>query len=201
MHPTPQDLDAIGVAIRVRLDISRRPVKVDTLEPDRVGVTICGSTDPDADRRLILAHGALTVVPLPPSTYGTAASAGGTALPAAGTQIDPSLPPIAPPSRAGLTTAHVDPVTGRRGLAIHLSNEATDAFLAFASTHQGEYVALVLDGTVLATLPIDGQTRNGNFVFTGDYTEAETHLMASYLYQDPIRFDLQPTADIEVPSR
>jgi hypothetical protein len=61
--PTPQDLDAIGVAIRVRLDISRRPVKVDTLEPDRVGVTICGSTDPDADRRLILAHGALTVVP------------------------------------------------------------------------------------------------------------------------------------------
>ncbi len=62
-------------------------------------------------------------------------------------------------------------------------------------------MALVLDGTVLATLPIDGQTRNGNFVFTGDYTEAETHLMASYLYQDPIRFDLQPTADIEVPSR
>ena len=201
VHPTPQDLDAIGAAIRVRLDISRRPVKVDTLEPDRVGVTICGSTDPDADRRVILAHGALTVVPLPPSTYGTAASPGGTALPAAGTQIGPSLPPIAPPARAGLTTAHVDPATGRRGLAIHLSNEATDAFLAFATTHQGEYVALVLDGTVLATLPIDGQTRNGNFVFTGDYTEAETHLMASYLYQDPIRFDLQPTADIEVPSR
>ena len=149
VHPTPQDLDAIGVAIRVRLDISRRPVKVDTLEPDRVGVTICGSTDPDADRRLILAHGALTVVPLPPNIYGTAASPGGTALPAAGTQIDPSLPPIAPPSRAGLTTAHVDPVTGRRGLAIHLSNEATDAFLAFASTHQGEYVSLVLAVTIL----------------------------------------------------
>ena len=201
VHPTPQDLDAIGVAIRVRLDISRRPVKVDTLEPDRVGVTICGSTDPDADRRLILAHGGLTVVPLPPGTYGTAASPGGTALPAAGTQIDPSLPPIAPPSRAGMTTVHVDPLTGRRGLAIHLSNEATDAFLAFASSHQGDYVALVLDGAILGTMPIDGRTRNGNFVFTGDYTEAETRLMASYLYQDPIRFDLQPTADIEVPSR
>ena len=67
--------------------------------------------------------------------------------------------------------------------------------------HQGDYVALVLDGAILGTMPIDGRTRNGNFVFTGDYTEAETRLMASYLYQDPIRFDLQPTADIEVPSR
>ncbi len=200
-HPTPQDLDDIGVATRYRLDISRRPVKVDTLEPDRLGVTICGSTDPDADRRLIVAHGALTVVPLPPSTYGTAASPGGIALPAAGTQIDPSLQPIAPPSGAGLTTAHVDPVTGRRGLAIHLANPATDAFLAFAKDHPGEYAALVLDGTILSTFPIDAQTRNGNFVFTGDYTEAETHLMASYLYQDPIRFDLQQTADIELPSR
>ena len=201
VHPTPPDLDAIGVAIRTRLDISNRPVKVDTLEPDRIGITICGSSDPDADRRLIVAHDALTVVPLPPSVYGTVASPGGTALPAAGTQIDPALPPVAPPSGAGLTTPHVDPVTGRRGLAIHLANQATDAFVAFAADHQGEFAALVLDGTTLAAFPIDDRTRIGNFVFTGDYTEAETRLMASYLYRDPILFDLQPTADIQVASR
>ena len=202
MHPTPQDLDAIGVAIRVRLDISRRPVKVDTLEPDRVGVTICGSTDPDADRRLILAHGALTVVPLPPGTYGTAASPGGTALPAAG---HPDRP-VAAADRAAVASGHHDGPCG----SAHRASWARDPPVQ-RGDRRVPGVRLEPPGRVRRrssstgpswpTIPIDGRTRNGNFVFTGDYTEAETRLMASYLYQDPIRFDLQPTADIEVPSR
>ncbi len=198
--PTAADLDAIGVAIRTRLDISNRPVKVDVVAPDRLTVTICDTTDPDGDRRLIAAHGALNVIPLPPSTYGSVAKPGGTALPAVGSQIDPTLAPIAPAAGAGLTRSHVDPVTGRRGVAFHLGNPATDAFRAYAAAHPGEYVAVVLDGTVLATLPIEGQTAMGNFVFTGDYTEAETKLLASWLYGDPIAFELHPTGDVEVPS-
>ena len=198
--PTAADLDAIGVTLRSRLDITRRPVKVDALEPDRITVTICDTTDPDGDRRLMTAHGALNVVPLPASTYGSVAEPGGTELPAVGGQIDPTLAPVAPAGRAGLTRSHVDPTTGRRGLAIDLANPATDAFMAYATAHPGEYVAVVLDGTVLATLPIEGQTAKGDFVFTGDYTEAEAQLLASWLYRDPITFELQPTGDIEVPT-
>lgn len=196
--PTFQEVDAIGVALRTRLDVYDRPIKVDTVGVDRVVVTVCGTTNPDADRRLITSAGALTVAPLPKDRYGTATAPGRTALPPVGSQIDPSLSPIAPPSRVGLTTAHVDPTTGQRGLAFRLGNQESETFAAYAATHPDEFVAIVLDGTVLATLPIDERTAKGNFVFTGDYTEAESHLLASYLYQDPILFELQPVDDVEI---
>jgi hypothetical protein len=199
--PTATDLDAIGVALRTRLDVSARPVKVDELGQDRLVVTICGTSDPDGDRRLIGAPGALTVVPLPPDEYGSTASPGRRPLPAVGVAIDPALTSVAPAAGAGLTRAHVDPETGRRGLAFRLGNKATDAFLAYAKAHPGEYVAVVLDGIVLATMPIEGQTAKGSFVFTGDYTEAESRLLARSLYRDPIRFQLRPIGDLEVSSR
>ena len=101
----------------------------------------------------MVAPGALTVVPLPAADYGTTTAPGGTALPAVGAPIDPALRPVAPAARLGLATNHVDPTTGRRGIAFKLANEETDAFLVYAAAHKyGEYVAVVLDGVVLATL-------------------------------------------------
>jgi preprotein translocase subunit SecD len=200
VSPTSADLDAIGVALRTRLDISNRPVKVDIVGPDRIVVTVCGTKQPDADRRLIAAGGALTVVALPVDAYGTTQHAGAKAPPPVGSPIDPALTPVAPAARLGLTTAHVDPTTGKRGLAFVLSNQAEDTFRAYAKAHPHEYIAIVLDGTVLATLPIEGATAEGRFVFTGDYTEGESHLLARYLYEDPIRFELRPTSDTAVPS-
>ena len=200
-EPTAADLDQIGVTLRTRLDVSVRPVKVDTPGSDRIVVTICGTSDPDGDRRLVAAPGALNVVPLPADEYGSVGAPGRTALPAAGDPIDPALPPVALAGGAGLTTAHVDPTTGRRGLAFRLGNQQTDAFLAHASAHPGEYVAVILDGIVLATVSIEGQTAKGNFVFTGDYTEAESRLLARLLYRSPIPFPLRLTDEIEVQSR
>jgi preprotein translocase subunit SecD len=200
LAPTSQELDDIGVALRTRLDISARPIKVDVVGA-QVVVTVCGTTDPDADRRLITSSGALTVVPLPRDRYGTATQPGPTALPAIGTPLDPTLKPITPPARLGQTTAHVDPVTGQRGLAFRLGNQESETFTAFAAKHPEEFVAVVLDGTVVATIPIDARAAKGNFVFTGDYTEAESRLLASYLYRDPIRFELQPIEDVELPAR
>jgi hypothetical protein len=200
-EPTSADLDAIGVALRTRLDISNRSVRVDTVGVNQVIVTVCGTRSPDADRRLITSAGALTVVPLPKDRYGIAGAPGPTALPAVGSPIDPALRPIAPPTGLGLTRAHVDPTTGQRGLALRLGNQATDAFTAYAAKHLDEFVVIVLDGTVLATIPIDARTARGHFVFTGDYTEAESRLLASYLYRDPILFELQPIEDVELPAR
>jgi hypothetical protein len=200
-EPTTDELNAIGVALRTRLDVSVRPVKVEVIGVNKVVVTVCGSRTPDADRRLITSPGALTVVPLPKDRFGTATQPGPTALPAVGGPIDPALTPIAPPSGLGLTRAHVDPTTGRRGLALRLGNEASDAFAAYAAKHRGEFVAVVLDGTVLATLPIDDRVTRGRFVFTGDYTEAESRQLASRLYRDPILFELRPIEDVELPAR
>jgi hypothetical protein len=200
-EPTSDELNAIGVALRTRLDVSQRPVKVDIVGVNKVVVTVCGTTKPDADRRLITSAGALTVVPLPKERYGTATDPGPTALPAVGGPIDPTLSPVAPPSGLGLTKAHVDPTTGRRGLALRLGNKASDAVAAYAATHRGEFVAVVLDGTVLATMPVDDKVTRGHFVFTGDYTEAESRLLASWLYRDPILFELRPIEDVELPAR
>jgi hypothetical protein len=199
--PTLEDAQAIGVALRTRLDISNRPVRVDVLGASRLIVTVCGTTDPEGDRRLITSGGALTVVPLPKDRFGTASDPGPESLPPVGGRIDPSLAPIAPASGLGLTTAHVDPTTGQRGLAFRLGNQASEAFMTYAAAHQSEFVAVVLDGTVLATLPIDERTAKGNFVFTGDYTEAESHNLASFLYRDPITFVLGPTDDVEIPAQ
>jgi hypothetical protein len=63
-----------------------------------------------------------------------------------------------------------------------------------------EFVAVVLDGTVLATIPIDARTARGHFVFTGDFTESESRLLASYLYRDPIPFELRPIEDVQIPA-
>jgi hypothetical protein len=199
-EPTSDELNAIGVALRTRLDVSARPVKVDIVGVNQAIVTVCGTTNPDADRRLIEGSGALTVVPLPKDQYGTATDSGPVALPAVGSLIDPALPPIAPASGLSLTTAHVDPKTGERGLAFRLNNPATETFMAFAAKHLDEFVAVVMDGTVLATMPIDARTARGHFVFTGDYTEAESRLLASYLYRDPIMFDLRPIEDVQIPA-
>jgi preprotein translocase subunit SecD len=199
-EPTSAELDAIGVALRTRLDVSARPVKVDIRGLNQVIVTVCGTTNPDADRRLITSGGAMTVVPLPGDRYGTTTDPGPEPLPAVGSPLDPALEPIAPPSGLSLTTPHVDPTTGQRGLAVRLSNQATEAFVAYAAKHPDEFVAIVLDGTVLATIPIDARTAKGHFVFTGDYTEAESRLLASYLYRDPIPFELQPIEDVQLPA-
>jgi hypothetical protein len=198
--PTPTDLDEIGVTLRYRLDVSARPVRVNVEGTDRLVVTICNTTHPQDDRRLVLARGALTVVPLPASDYGSTTKAGSKALPAVGGSIDPGLVSLAPAAGVGLTTAHVDPTTGRRGLAFLPSNQAADTVRQYAAAHRGEYIAVVLDGVVLAVLPIDEHVVKAHFAFTGDYTEAESHQLAQTVYRDPLPFELRPIEEIEVPS-
>lgn len=72
--------------------------------------------------------------------------------------------------------------------------------MTYAATHPNEFVAIVLDGVVQATLPIDARTAKGNFVFVGDFTEAESSLLARSLYNEPIPFELVPIEDVELPA-
>jgi preprotein translocase subunit SecD len=199
--PTENEVNEMGVALRTRLDVSTRRVKLDVIGNKEIVITICHTTQPDADRRLIQARGELAVVPLPASDYGSTTRQGPRGLPAVGGQIDKALEPIAPPSRLGLTTAHVDPTNGQRGLAFMLSNDASEIFRTYAAAHRDEFVAVVLDGVVLAVLTIDDRTARGRFVFTGDYTEAESQSLARWLYRDPLPYDLEKTMDVEFASR
>jgi hypothetical protein len=199
-EPTAEELSALGVTLRVRLDVYDRPIKVDVIGSAQVIVTVCDTTTSDTDRRLITSAGALSVVPLPKDIYGTVTTPGPTPLPPAGSPIDPALTPIAPAGRAGITTAHVDPKTGERGLAFRLGNTESEVFTGYAAEHPNEFVAIVLDGIVQAVIPIDARTAKGNFVFTGDYTEAESRNLASSLYNDPIPFELAPVEDVELPA-
>jgi hypothetical protein len=198
---TRSEVDGLTVTLRTRLDVSARRVKVDVVGANTIVVTICRTTTPDADRRLIPSRGALTVVPLPAAKFGSTNMPGPQSLPVVGGKIDEDLAPVAPAASLGLTRAHVDPTTGRRGLAFMLGNAAAGIFRTYAAAHRGEYVAIVLDGRVLAVLSIDDHVANGQFAFTGDYTEAESRLLASMLYRDPLPFELEETVQVEVPSR
>jgi hypothetical protein len=196
----PVDLHAIGVTLRTRLDVSARPTDVTVIAPDRLVVTVCDTTHPDEDLALIAAIGAVTVVPLPADDYGSSSKPGRLARPAVGSTIDPALDPIAPPAAMGLTSPHVDPVTGHRGVAFHPRNADADALRAYAEKHLGEYVAVVLDGNVLAVIPIDERVATGRIAFTGDYTEAESRRFARNLYREPLPFPLELVHEVKVPA-
>lgn len=198
--PDAKALDAISVAIRTRLDVSNRPVKVDTIAPDRMVVTVCSTTRPGADRTTIEANGALTIVPLPASDFGSTKTPVRKALPAIGARIDPALRAIAAAAGVGLASVYIDPRTGRRGVSFAIDNRSKDIFVPYAKAHPGEFVAVVLDGIVMAIEPIEKAVLNARFAFTGDYTEAETHLMVMSLYRDPLGFPLERLRDDEVPS-
>jgi preprotein translocase subunit SecD len=184
----------------VRLDVGTRPVRVDVERRYRILVTVCQTTAPEQDRRLLLAGGALTIVPLPRSEYGSKTAPGPKALPGVGEPIDPALQPLSPAARVGLAGTHVDPATGRRGVAFRLGNAADSVYRAYAGGHLGEYLAIVLDGVVMAVLPIEGVTADGAFAFTGDYSEAETHQLAGMLYLDPMQASLREIRHVEIPS-
>ena len=67
-------------------------------------------------------------------------------------------------------------------------------FRVFAAGHPGEYVAIVLDGVVLATLPVEGTTAKGRFSFTGDYTVPTPLGSPSPSTATPSRSSFDPTA-------
>jgi preprotein translocase subunit SecD len=186
--------------LRVRLDIATRPVRVEVERRYRILVTVCHTTTPEDDRRLLQVGGAVTIVPLPRAQYGSRTSPGPAALPGVGEPVDPALRPLTPAVRLGISRAHVDPGNGRRGVAFRLANEPESVYRAFASGHLGEFVAIVLDGLVMAVLPIEGPTADGVFAFTGDYSEAEARHLAEILQVDPMQASLREIRHVEIPS-
>jgi hypothetical protein len=197
--PTAHELDTISVTMRDRLDVYTRPVTVTIVGSDRIVITVC-TTRADEDRLLILANGGVTAVMLPPNVYGSTTIQGTKPLPAVGSPVDPALPLTVPVARAGLARSHVDPLTGRRGVSFVLGNKERETFAKAVEGHRGEYVAVVMDGIVMATVAVDDEVAKAHFAFTGDYTEAEAHRLASFLNKDPVGFPLRVVRDVERPA-
>jgi SecD-like export protein len=199
-YPSSSELNDIAHTLRVRLDVSNRPLTVTIARRHWIRVTVCNTTQAAADRAWIVARGALTVVPLPVRDYGSTSRRGARSLPKVGASIDSNLQPIAPAARVSPARMHVDPTTGRRGISFMLGNEAAATFRDYATTHKGEYVAIVYDGIVLATMPIAGQALEGKFAFTGDYTEAEARRFAASLYNEPLPVDIKLALEVTFPA-
>jgi hypothetical protein len=189
----------MGVTMRRRLDVAHRQVTVDDVPGGRLVVTSCFTTEPDRDRELTSQPGALTVVPLPSDRYGSDASPGPEGLPAVGGTIDPSLPPIAPADRVD-ASVHVDPATGERGVAFRLANAADAVYRPWAEAHANDWIAVVLDGTVLGVQAVRDHVAEGKFAFTGDYTTAETERLRDVLQAGPLAGRLRLVEDVEIPA-
>jgi preprotein translocase subunit SecD len=121
-------------------------------------------------------------------------------LPQPGDLLDPSLTPFAPAAGVGLATSHVDPITGRRGVAFVLPGGSQDAFRSFATARPREYVAIVRDGIVLGVNAIEDRIAHGIFTFTGDYTEGEVREMVSSFEAGPQVVDIRLDRVLEVPT-
>jgi hypothetical protein len=188
--PTAEDAAQIANSMRRRLDTDHRPIWVEE-NGTRLTVIDCRTTTADGDRQLAVTPGLLSVVPLPPGDFGTLPAPGPTGLPVAGASIDPNLIALPYPGRAGSIHPHVDPSTGRRGLALTLDNRAANGFREWSAAHTNEFFAVVLDGSILSVLSVEGRSAEGRFVFTGPYTSEDVAQLVRELESTPLAFPLK----------
>jgi hypothetical protein len=141
--------------------------------PDRVivryraEVTAAGPDEIDAASiRVWLGRtGRLALVDLPPAIYGTVGVPGPDPLPSRGQTVDP-LPAI-------VTAADIASYGGSSGdnpdaanLRLDFNDEGSARMASYSSANTGHYLALTLDGVVLATTEMAGQGRFGTLQMT-----------------------------------
>jgi protein-disulfide isomerase len=181
---TEADLDTTLQIFQNRLQGSGYgSATVQKIPPDRVSVTL-PITDGDAVRAFLGATGKLEFVLLPAATYGSVGAPGSVAIPADGTQIDPSLPvqftgADLDPSR---TEAAEGPGTGGSWVVdFTFSAARAGEFATWTAQHVGEYFAIVLDRSILAVPFIAGPITDGKGEISGAYSEADAKRLAALL--------------------
>jgi len=80
---------------------------------------------------------------------------------------------------ADLKEAHVstDP-TGRPAVSFTLSPEGATIFSDYTSTHQGQYLGIVLDKTVISAPVVNEPITDGNGIISGNFTAEEANSLA-----------------------
>jgi protein-disulfide isomerase len=110
--------------------------------------------------------GVVEMVGLPASVYGTTASAGPRALPRPGSVVvDPAIL-VSASDIGGAGFPSSDSTTTGTYLGINLEQAAARRLADYTATNVGGYLAVLVDGLVLATTPISAPITDGTLKFS-----------------------------------
>jgi protein-disulfide isomerase len=198
---TDAELDSTVAIMRARLSaMSITTATVEKLLPDRVSVHVVGDVQVDplpgnvmSVRGFLNSTYRLEFVPLPPETYGTSAGAGSVAVPSRGYGLEGSPPALLSGSDvdpSGVAAA-IDPGSDGWALTLHFKPQAAATFKSWTETHINEYLAIVMDGTVLAVPYIRAQVSDGAMTVSGVFTEADARWLADVIRIGPLPVPVQ----------
>jgi preprotein translocase subunit SecD len=129
-----------------------------------------------------------TVAPTAPGATPTVTSPTATATPAAGTTASPTATATPPTYYALMTGADLNTVTvsrdtvGNYQIDFTLKDTAKTVFADYTSKHIGDYLAIVLDGTIISAPSVNGAITGGSGQITGgNFTYATANELAIQL--------------------
>ena len=203
---TEAELDTTATIMRGRLSaMGVTTATVTKVPPNRVSVHVVGDAPIDplpgnvrSVRGYLNTPYRLEFVPLPPETYGTSVAAGSVAVPEPGQGVDGALPallgggdvdPSGVAAEVDLASSHTD----TWAVTTHFKSEAAATFKSWTGTHINEYLAIAMDGTVLAVSLIGAQIADGAVTIRGGFTETDARWLA-----DMIRIGTLPVPVQEV---
>ncbi|MFI5258582.1 MAG: protein translocase subunit SecD [Candidatus Limnocylindrales bacterium] len=176
---------------------------VQTEQNNEVRVEVPGAADAQAVANLVGKTGNLQFILMPPSQYGSNGTTGTKALPAPGTQIDPTLP-------AQFNGSQLDPssIAWRLNTTSGTGYEVTFAFKGQAATDFGtwsgqnvnNYFAIVLDGSVVSTPYIQSQITNGSGVISGSFTIDSAKQLATVLQYGALPYPVTEVQSETIPA-
>jgi preprotein translocase subunit SecD len=200
---TTAQLDATVTVLRGRLNSAGIDGTVEKLPPDQVSVGVVKAADLTILSGRLTATGKLSFVLLPGAIYGDATTAGDTPIPAAGAQIDPSLPAQFTGADLDLSKiyAAADPYNPGYWL-IHFAftGDAGTRFATWSGQHVNEFFAIVLDQEVQSVPYIQSQITGGEGEITGAFTEAEAKSLAAVLQSGQLPVPLREISRTAAPS-
>lgn len=169
---------------------------------DRVIVELPGATDREAIERLVGQTGQLTFVPLPPETYGTAATTQGPNGVVQGRPLpnDPALKPLFTGEHLKSANPSTDE-NGQPAVAFELDDEAGKLFGDYTRDHVGDYFAIVLDATVISAPSIRSAITGGSGIITtgtGAQAVKEMKELVTILQYGSLPFPIQAVQAEEI---
>ncbi len=192
--PDAAAMSEIRDIVQRRLEAAGLSGAVVTLgDGDTVVVDLAPGGDGTQVRSIVERQGELTVVPLPPATYGTV-STGGPAGVADGQPLpsDASLTPLF--SGAAITSANATTdQNASPAVQFDLDPAAARLFADYTTNHIGEFFAIVLDGTVLASPSINAPVTGGSAMITFGSTPgatAQVSELVAIMRSGPLPFPL-----------
>ena len=161
---------------------------------DQIYVVVPQGTDVGTAESLAGTVGHLSIVLLPPGTYGTLQAPGAKAIPSAGEPIDPTLQVQftgADLDSVGVSAAVAPDSTGNWLINFAFAGSKANEFSTWSGQHVNDYFAIVLDGIAISVQHIAAPITDGRLQVPAGLTQSQATTLAAVLRNGAFPYPLQ----------